>query len=375
MAKPTLKQREDGRYRCKYKGLYFYGYSPSEAFAARDRYKLEESQGIHQKSVISVGDYASAWLPTHKANVSRKTYNDYARYVNVLITSIGERPLKEVTASDIKSVFSENFLGYSESAIHKARMLYIAIWDTALEDGYANKNPCRAQHARPHKGTVGSHRALTKEEDAAILDSPANLRLAVLVMRYAGLRRGEVLALDIDRDVDFENHVIHVREAIHYDSNQPTVGSTKSIAGQRDVPLFKILENELKGHHGLVAPSASGKIMSKTAFVSAWRSYLTQVETHLNGLHKRWYGRTKEHKMILAADGTLPGWITFRIQPHDLRHSFCTMLRDSGIEMKLAMQWMGHADEKMILRIYDHVTEDRTARAIQAIESSLSPQE
>lgn len=372
MPRPTLKQRADGRYRCKYKDLYFYGYTPSEAFAARDEYKRQEGTGITNQGYISVSDYASEWLPTHKASVTLKTYNDYARYVNKLILTIGEKPIREVTASDIKSVFSTHFIGYSESAIHKARMLYIAIWDTAIDDGYVIKNPCRSQHARPHKGTSGTHRALTPEEDRIILETPAKFRIPVLIMRYAGLRRGEVLALDLDQDVDFENHVIHVREAVRYDTNQPTTSNTKTAAGIRDVPLFTILEEELKNHHGLAAPSARHKTMSKTAFNRAWRSYLTQVETHLNGLHRRWYGRTKEHKKILEANEELPAWISFKIRPHDLRHSYCTMLRDSGVEMKLAMKWMGHADEKMILKIYDHVTEERTIKAIKAVNDDLA---
>lgn len=40
------------------------------------------------------------------------------------------------------------------------------------------------------------------------------------------------------------------------------------------------------------------------------------------------------------------------------------MLRDAGVDLKLAMRWMGHADEKMILRVYDHVSEFRTQQAM-----------
>lgn len=48
------------------------------------------------------------------------------------------------------------------------------------------------------------------------------------------------------------------------------------------------------------------------------------------------------------------------------------MLRDAGVDIKLAMQWMGHADEKMILKIYDHVTEYRTRQAVSQVETLLS---
>lgn len=48
------------------------------------------------------------------------------------------------------------------------------------------------------------------------------------------------------------------------------------------------------------------------------------------------------------------------------------MLRDAGVDIKLAVQWMGHADEKMILRIYDHINEYRTSQAVGNIEKMIS---
>jgi integrase len=60
------------------------------------------------------------------------------------------------------------------------------------------------------------------------------------------------------------------------------------------------------------------------------------------------------------------------IRPHDLRHTYCArFLRDAGVDMKQAMLWMGHADEKMILRIYDHVGEKRTRDSIDRVEKLL----
>ncbi len=48
------------------------------------------------------------------------------------------------------------------------------------------------------------------------------------------------------------------------------------------------------------------------------------------------------------------------------------MLRDAGVDLKLAMKWMGHADEKMILKIYDHISDLRTAQAMNSVEDMLA---
>ena len=43
------------------------------------------------------------------------------------------------------------------------------------------------------------------------------------------------------------------------------------------------------------------------------------------------------------------------------------MLRDAGADIKLGMAWLGHADEKMILRIYDHITDYRVGSAVDSL--------
>jgi integrase len=57
---------------------------------------------------------------------------------------------------------------------------------------------------------------------------------------------------------------------------------------------------------------------------------------------------------------------------HDLRHSYCTWLRDSGIDIHQAIIWMGHADEKMILRIYDHPGTERETAAKNLLKTALN---
>ena len=92
----------------------------------------------------------------------------------------------------------------------------------------------------------------------------------------------------------------------------------------------------------------------------------TQGQDHKSGR------TTKGRQNKEAAEIDLPPWKTFDVRPHDLRHSYCTMLRDAGVDMKQAIIWMGHADEKMILKIYDHVTPERTKKAVSQVEKMLS---
>lgn len=345
MPRQKLAKRPDGRYRCKYKGKEFYGDSPREAQAKREEYKRLLEAGIKAESAgLTVRQYASRWVLTHKASVSDKCYNDYVKQLNAMVGVIGDMRLMDVTPDDIKGVFSTHYLNYSQSTIKRARMLYISMFDAAVDSGYARTNPCRSKHAQPHKGTSGTHRNITEYERELILTTPHRFRLGAMVMLYAGLRRGEALALRLS-DIDRTANVIHVTKAVRYDSNQPIISKPKTETSVRDVPLLSQLADAISADIDYLMPAADGKPCSEMAFTRGWASYMT----------------------ALSECAGQP----VNIRPHDLRHSYCTMLRDAGVEMKLAMQWMGHADEKMILRVYDHITTSRVEKAVEMVEKTI----
>jgi len=373
MPRQTLKKRADGRYTVKFQGKFFYGTTQAEALRKRDEYKQALKEGM-QTTCPTVEKYASAWLPAHKKTVSQRTYNAYAGNLDVLMRAYGAQLLSQITPTMIKALYSDHYATYSNSAIKKAKSIYVALFDSAVADGYIRVNPARDKTARPHKGPEGSHRALTPEEDALILNVQHPFRPVVMLMRYAGLRRGEALALNISKHVDFDASTIHVTSAVSFQSNQPTVKSPKTEAGRRVIPMLQLLRQELQEIEGYVAKRQRGEgVMSESAFNSAWSSYVLAVECYINGYsQKRWYGKTAEDKAKLLAGEQLPPWKTFDVRPHDLRHSYCTMLRDCGVDMNIAIKWMGHEDEKMILEIYDHISEAREQKAASLVEQYVN---
>ena len=187
-----------------------------------------------------------------------------------------------------------------------------------------------------------------------------------------GLRPPEAKALKIDRDIDFENDVITLREFAHNDGQKYSFSDVgKTERANRTIPLFPPLKAALSGKEGYLITSAHGEPVTHTTWRVVWNSYKTCMETAINGISKRWYGRTKEHKKLLAEKKPLPPWVSFDIVPYDLRHSFCVMCRDAGVEINTCRRWMGHADAKMILKVYDSVSEDRSEQERQKIESKL----
>lgn len=370
--KPTLKRRKDGRYRCVYHGMQFYGDTPDDAFAARDDYKIREQNGFSKRQTVS--SYALPWLKRSFPAVADSTYAGLAIHLQHLIDQIGNRQISEIVPSDIKQIYADQYAGLSNSYIRSAKQLYCALFDSAQADGLIKFNPARDKSAKPHTGKKPKERILTKQERAYIetLCTDHRMHPAVMCMLYAGLRPQECKALKIDRDVDFENDVITVRQSAHINGQKYAfTDEMKTEWSARRIPLFPPLKRALNGKKGYLVTSAHGEQVTIQTWKTAWNSYLYNMETAINGISKRWYGKTKDQKTKKDA-GNLPAWIEFDIVPYTLRHAFCAFCRDSGVDINTCRRWMGHADAKMILKVYDSVSDDREEIERRKVEKRLN---
>ena len=369
--KEHLKKRKDGRYCCKYKGIAFYSYvSDEEALALRDEYIANEQRGFSRQTV---SDYALPWIKRSYPAVKDSTYEKLAIHLQHLIDEIGDRLISDIKPSDIKNVYTNRYNGLSNSYIHSGKQLFCALFDSAQADGLISFNPAREKSAKPHKGNKPKERILSKQERHWIETLCTDHRAfpAVMTMLYAGLRPQECKAIIIDRDVDFEKDIITVHETAHIDGQKyayTTEGKTEY--SLRQIPLFPPLKRVLSGRTGYLISSAHGERVTIQTWKTAYKSYVYCMETAINGISKRWYGKTKEQKQ-LAEEGKLPEWISFDVVPYTLRHGYCQFLRDSGVELNVARRWMGHKDAKMILKVYDSVSDDRSETERKKVENRL----
>ena len=389
--KQHLKQRKDGRYCCKFQGIQFMGSTEDEALQAREAYKKAQLRGDIPRTSITVAEFALPWLERTKIGVAYTTYATSATLLEKLLNHVGGKPFPEVLPSDIKSVYSSEFLSFSDSYIHKAEILYRSLFDAAVADGLCRVNPARDKSARPHKGTKGSHRVLTSQERIWVTTLCTNHRCypAVMAMLYEGLRPPEAKALDIDKSVDLKAGTVTVCEFVHkVDSNRYIINSKgKTDLSTRVIPLMPQFAAAISGKSGKLVKPVKAEELSIRAWTTLWKSYVNCMEAAINGMQHRWYRRTKEHKKILAEaaalrdagkleeaankENEIPAWIPFTVRPYDLRHTFCTLCRDAGVEIHTCIQWMGHTDASMILKIYDEVSVDRSKSEAEKLKKSL----
>ena len=333
-----LKQRSDGYFRAWYNGKQFLGKTVAEAEAKRNAYKYECEHGIEQLKPIKLFDFISEWLPIAKANVTKHTYNHYLNIFEILTDICGEKQISAVRPTDIKKAWIQ-MDGKSQSYINKARYLYNSMFDSAVEEGYCRSNPMHTKTAKAIKGTRGTHRCLTDEEIKLIETTPHRMQLTAMFMLKAGLRRGEVLALQKE---DIHDDRIYVSKAVHFANNQGFVGCTKTESSVRTVPLFAPLKPFVDDIGNYAYTTKDGRLATKKSFEQCWVSYMNCLS------------RKAGHPV--------------RFRCHDLRHTFITKARDKGIDLHIVMNWVGHSSEKMILQIYDHPSEVRESNAILMME-------
>jgi len=361
--KLRLKKRKDGYYACRYKDQWFYSkVSSDDAIAQREEYiELEKKHETELLFGPKLKDYAEKWLKNIDTGAGISTVRNNKIQIRKLTDRYGDRFISEIKASDIRTLFAEKYNGQSTDYIRHAASLYRRLFDAAVDDGYIKHNPARQKSAKPHKGTTGSHRAITEQERDLIENHCKDHRIypAVMTMLYAGLRPQEIKAFDIDRSVDFEKNEIRLMDFVKLADNThyEVTNKGKTENATRTIPLLEPLRKVLKGRHGLLVSTASGKPVTVGAWRAAYKSYVRNMEYVINNAPRK----TKKQKE----------WKKFTVVPYDLRHSFCTMCRDNGVELKTCVLWMGHSDATMILKIYDEAPDARLKSEAEKLNEKL----
>ena len=253
MPRQKLTKRADGRYALKCDGRFFYGKTVAEATRKRDEYISERDRGYNaDTSHVTVLEYGTAWIDAYRSKCNPKQRHQYENFIQFAADHIRHKFVRDVTATDIQRLFNA-LDGYSESHITKFTSTIRSMFKAAVNDGVLLRNPAEMAHAP--KGTFHGHRALEQWEQELVEQNWASHEFgpAAMVMMYAGLRRGEVLYLDVDRDVDFQRRTITVRGAVSFSKgNQATVTDGKTDNSQRVIPLAEPLVAVLEGKHGLL---------------------------------------------------------------------------------------------------------------------------
>ncbi|HVY77922.1 MAG TPA: site-specific integrase [Solirubrobacterales bacterium] len=188
-------------------------------------------------------------------------------------------------------------------------------------------------------------RIASAAEAAALLAAlPADDRPVWATAFYAGLRRGELQALRVC-DIDLAGNLIAVERG--WDQVQGVI-EPKSRAGSRGVPLLSILRGYLVAHLDRRGRRGEALVFGRTTTEAFYASTV-------DGRAKRAWKRANKRERTAAEEEAREACLLTPITLHHCRHTFASLLIDSGANPKAIQEFMGHSKIQTTFDVYGHL--------------------
>lgn len=351
------KKRADGRYYTRvplgvspegtYRYKYIYGQTLREVDEALDAFKQEQAAGLPlDRKKCTFAEMAAFWLEKGEIQASDHVRRVYARRIKKhLVPAFGSIQIIDLRKTDLRALLSRLAAeGMSKSTLQKLKGTASAVMELACDEGFIVHNPFRSLKVPGKKPE--ERQPISQEQAAFLLSHWEGTRMGVpaMIMLLCGLRRGEVLALKWE---DIHGGYIFVARAVFYPrGSKAYIKEPKSQAGIRRVPVPAVLQEALAQcpkSSAYICPSQGGGLMGQAGFYRAWQKYMAHFE--------------------------VAGFPTFT--PHQLRHTYATMLYSAGVDILTAQKLLGHASPKVTLEIYTHLEKQKRQISIQALEEHI----
>ena len=193
---------------------------------------------------------------------------------------------------------------------------------------------------------------------------PEQIRVLFILAIYAGLRKGELLALEWS-DIDFDNDTVTVSKAVSVVAGEQITKAPKTKNSRRVVSIPHFLTQRLKA-------LKTARIKYRLQLGEYWQgaewvfiqdngkqmSYSTPYSAFQDTIARYNAGK-------LVAD-QLPS-----IPFHGLRHTSATLLIAGKQDVRTVSSRLGHAQASTTMNIYAHALQDTDRKASAALENML----
>lgn len=286
---------------------------------------------------MNYAQWYQTYMSLYKRRLSDKTRESYARLDQLINPIIGVKPLEAITPDDIQAAL---VAAEDQAGSRQAQLVYTllhAVFRRAVRSGHIRQSPVEAVDKPDHEGKQGrAIEGANWQRLAPIISGD----VAFALMAFAGLRRGETLALR-RADVDFSAGVLHVcRQRVRV-GGQLVTAPPKSAAGIRDVPISPELEPILREAIRFLLPNALIVPIAPETLAHKWR------------------------------DAQCKAGITSPYRLHDLRHTYATRLVLAGVNIRVLQYAIGHADYQLTMKTYTHIGASAAKSELSRVYDSL----
>lgn len=365
-------QRKDGMYYFRYIDYFGKRKTIYHSDLKGLRSKEEEIKNIlsdqqrYLAGNITVSELLDIYIERSK-HLKRQTKESYGSAIDIIKKEL----FANMNITDVKVGTAKRFLQHIQSSrdlkvssVYKYKIVLEGAFQVAYDDELINRNPfdfkldfLTEDNAIPKEETI--EKAFTDDEINRLLNflSESNVYSKyyneIVVLLDTGLRVSELCGLTIG-DIDFKKKRIKIdHQLCKSQKGDLYIASTKSKASIRYVPmtdrvceclknvwnktLGDRINNMIDGYSGFVFTTGYGTVYKRF-----------NVGAHIDSVIN---GYNKTHKDQLP-----------KSSPHKFRHTFCTKLVRSGLDLKSIQYIMGHKDISTTMNIYTHIMNEEAAQ-------------
>lgn len=195
---------------------------------------------------------------------------------------------------------------------------------------------------------------MTQAEARTFLASLRGDRLEALyvVTLALGLRRGEILGLKWS-DLDQKKSTLTIRRTLKRERGALVFGDVKTSKSRRSAHVPVALMDTLKAHK---SRQATERLKAGEIWRDSGLMFATEIGTPIDP-------RNFYRRFVRVCERAGIG----KLRPHELRHSYATLMLAAGIPIEVVSAQLGHASIRITADTYAHVGEAQREIATEAM--------
>lgn len=337
-----------------------------EATLEASRLELEVAQGgIKQENNIKFSKVYEQWYQAYINTVRESTYaRTDGMFKNHIIPAFGNKRIRTIKINEVQRAINKWFK-IAPNNFKKWFNYTSNVFDYAIKEQYIKDNPCKLVNIPKKQVEYGDKPANFWDKKQLLnffecIDPSKELEKYTLfrVLAFAGLRRGECLALTWD-DINMSEQTIRVNKTLTQGvKGKQIVQAPKTRKGRRTLKMDSKTMNYLKEWR-----LRQKKVFFMLGFNTFKKSQLVFASRTNN--HKCLNTPAKWLKKVIKANNLKP------ITVHGFRHTHASALFSAGASIKEVQERLGHEDIQTTMDIYTHVTNQQNKEAVKKLVNYL----
>ncbi|MBO4867435.1 MAG: site-specific integrase [Ruminococcus sp.] len=388
-------ERSDGTYMYRYttsngKRHCVYDKTLEGLRKREDDISRNRADGIRtEATMVTVNDMYYMWLRLKKG-LKDNTFQNYKyMYESFVEPDLGRYRLSTLKHTDVLRFYNtladERLL--KANTIDNIHTVLHQVLDLAVQDNYLRTNPSSnaLRHLKQARNFENEKkRALTREEQDIFLNYLSrngqyhHWYPIFYIMLNTGMRVGEITGLRWE-DVDLDGGFISVNHTLVYYNHKKNgcyfnIHTPKTKAGERTIPILNGVKEAFiqeEQYQREAEIECTVEIDGYTDFVFVNRFGNVHNQGTLNKAIRR-ITRDCNEEIIVKSRGKANVTLLPRFSCHSLRHTFATRLCESGVNIKVIQDVLGHADFNTTMNVYTDATKDLKQREFKEFDRFLN---